>query len=207
MTSWIVKELASWYVIYIILSPSNRQLRFNCTYLTIFSVGWMLLEFEVEAALLLAVQPSCLDSRVARQGPAWLVGGNHFSNILTNYNLSSEDMELISRAQKSNLVESSQFSVAMRALWREFSIAISNALLQPGLLRAREGEALVKRKSFWQISLVYSPAPSGLLWLPLISSRSFWLFRALCGSHSGSQWLPLANYCSLISLMTRCMVI
>ena len=85
----------------------------------------MLLEFEVEAALLLAVQPSCLDSRVARQGPAWLVGGNHFSNILTNYNLSSEDMELISRAQKSNLVESSQFSVAMRALWREFSIAIS----------------------------------------------------------------------------------
>ena len=125
MTSWIAKELASWYVIYIILSPSNRQLRFNCTYLTIFSVGWMLLEFEVEAALLLAVQPSCLDSRVARQGPAWLVGGNHFSNILTNYNLSSEDMELISRAQKSNLVESSQFSVAMRALWREFSIAIS----------------------------------------------------------------------------------
>ena len=77
----------------------------------------MLLEFEVEAALLLAVQPSCLDSRVARQGPAWLVGGNHFSNILTNYNLS--------RTQKSNLVEPSQFSVAMRALWREFSIAIS----------------------------------------------------------------------------------
>ena len=30
----------------------------------------MLLEFEVEAALLLAVQPSCLDSRVARQREA-----------------------------------------------------------------------------------------------------------------------------------------
>ena len=76
----------------------------------------MLLEFEVEAALLLAVQPSCLDSRVARQGPAWLVGGNHFSNILTNYNLSSEDMELISRAQKSNLVESSQFGCTLQQL-------------------------------------------------------------------------------------------
>ena len=105
----------------------------------------MLLEFEVEAALHLAVQPSCLDSRVARQGPAWLVRGNHFSNILTNYNLS--------RTQKSNLVESSQFSVAMRALWREFSIAIS-----------LEGEALWSagcRGGFRERVLQLMP---GILW-------------------------------------------
>ena len=140
-------------ICHIILSHSNRQLRFNCTYLTIFSVGRMLLEFEVEAALLLAVQPSCLDSRVARQGPAWLVRGNHFSAILTNHNLSSKDMELISRTQKSNLVESSQFSVAMRALWREFSIAIS-----------LEGEALWSagcRGGFRERVLQLMP---GILW-------------------------------------------
>ena len=113
----------------------------------------MLLEFEVEAALHLAVQPSCLDSRVARQGPAWLVRGNHFSAILTNHNLSSKDMELISRTQKSNLVESSQFSVAMRALWREFSIAIS-----------LEGEALWSagcRGGFRERALQLMP---GILW-------------------------------------------
>ena len=61
----------------------------------------------------------------------------------------------------------------------------------------KAGGGRVKRKSLWQISLVYSPAHCGSLWLPLTSSRAFWLSQALCGSH----WLPLANYCSLISLI------
>ena len=54
--------------------------------------------------------------------------------------------------------------------------------------RAREGEALVKRKSLKQISLAYSPAHSGLL------SGSKWLSVVPCWSRSGFHCsLPLSG--------------